>query len=78
MSDDLECLFDVLDYATGRRRRSFHDMKAVKAALEARRRDGPEAEERRCTCGAGHGSLEGHMDWCAWLAPDSTEDRSDG
>lgn len=23
-------------------------------------------EEQICTCGAGHGSLEGHMDWCAW------------
>lgn len=26
-----------------------------------------EIEERECTCGAGHGSLEGHMAWCAWL-----------
>lgn len=23
-------------------------------------------EERECTCGAGHGSLEGHMAWCDW------------
>lgn len=26
-----------------------------------------EAEEEFCTCGAGHGALEGHVDWCAWL-----------
>ena len=26
-----------------------------------------EKEERTCTCGAGHGSLEGHTDWCEWL-----------
>ena len=26
-----------------------------------------EIEERDCTCGAGHGSLEGHMSWCEWL-----------
>lgn len=26
----------------------------------------PKAEERFCTCGAGHGSNEGHVDWCAW------------
>lgn len=26
------------------------------------------AEERMCTCGAGHGSLEGHTNWCAWVA----------
>jgi hypothetical protein len=25
------------------------------------------AEELACNCGAGHGSLEGHVDWCAWL-----------
>lgn len=25
------------------------------------------SEENLCTCGAGHGSLEGHMAWCAWL-----------
>lgn len=24
-------------------------------------------EERICTCGAGHGSLEGHMDWCEFV-----------
>lgn len=23
-------------------------------------------EERECTCGAGHGSLEGHTGWCAY------------
>lgn len=23
-------------------------------------------EEFECTCGAGHGSLEGHTDWCEW------------
>ncbi len=23
-------------------------------------------EEITCTCGAGHGSLEGHMPWCDW------------
>lgn len=28
-----------------------------------------EVEERTCTCGAGHGSLEGHTAWCAWLEP---------
>lgn len=27
----------------------------------------PEAEERFCTCGAGHGSNEGHLNWCAWI-----------
>lgn len=26
-----------------------------------------QAEETACTCGAGHGSLEGHTSWCAWL-----------
>lgn len=26
-----------------------------------------ELEELSCTCGAGHGSLEGHVDWCGWL-----------
>lgn len=26
----------------------------------------PKAEERFCTCGAGHGSHEGHTEWCAW------------
>lgn len=26
-----------------------------------------EQEEKECTCGAGHGSLEGHTDWCEWL-----------
>jgi hypothetical protein len=25
------------------------------------------AEEHLCTCGAGHGSLEGHVEWCEWL-----------
>jgi len=25
-----------------------------------------EFEDRACTCGAGHGSLEGHTDWCDW------------
>lgn len=24
-------------------------------------------EELLCSCGAGHGSLEGHSDWCTWL-----------
>ena len=24
-------------------------------------------EDRICSCGAGHGSLEGHLDWCAWV-----------
>jgi len=24
-------------------------------------------EETICTCGAGHGSGEGHTDWCHWL-----------
>lgn len=24
-------------------------------------------EEKFCDCGAGHGSLEGHVEWCAWL-----------
>lgn len=24
-------------------------------------------EERTCTCGAGHGSLEGHMEWCDFI-----------
>lgn len=27
----------------------------------------PFLEETVCTCGAGHGSGEGHTDWCAWL-----------
>lgn len=26
-----------------------------------------EIEERICTCGAGHGSGEGHTDWCEWV-----------
>ena len=25
-------------------------------------------EELECTCGAGHGSGEGHTDWCDWAA----------
>lgn len=28
-------------------------------------------EDEMCTCGAGHGSLEGHLDWCDY------RDRSD-
>lgn len=24
-------------------------------------------EERICSCGAGHGSLEGHTDWCDFI-----------
>ena len=24
-------------------------------------------EEAACTCGAGHGSHEGHLGWCLWL-----------
>lgn len=24
-------------------------------------------EENFCNCGAGHGSLEGHVEWCVWL-----------
>lgn len=24
-------------------------------------------EDEICTCGAGHGSGEDHMDWCEWL-----------
>jgi hypothetical protein len=27
----------------------------------------PTAEERFCDCGAGHGSVEGHTNWCVWL-----------
>lgn len=39
-----------------------------------------EIEESQCTCGAGHGSLEGHMAWCEWLdaqpkAPPMVEQR---
>jgi hypothetical protein len=30
-----------------------------------------EVEERDCTCGAGHGSLEGHTKWCAWIEAQS-------
>jgi hypothetical protein len=30
------------------------------------------AEELICNCGAGHGSIEGHMDWCAWLRAGKT------
>lgn len=26
----------------------------------------PKAEERFCDCGAGHGSHEGHTEWCKW------------
>ena len=26
-----------------------------------------QAEKEERTCGAGHGSLEGHTDWCEWL-----------
>lgn len=29
--------------------------------------DPEEIEERLCSCGAGHGSLEGHLDWCLWV-----------
>lgn len=25
-------------------------------------------EERVCSCGAGHGSLEGHTEWCDWTS----------
>ena len=31
-------------------------------------------EERICSCGAGHGSLEGHMDWCAFVTAEATND----
>ena len=24
-------------------------------------------EENTCSCGAGHGSGEGHVEWCTWL-----------
>lgn len=46
----------------------FAENKAAMAALSAH----PNAsdyreEEARCTCGAGHGSLEGHTDWCDWV-----------
>ena len=27
----------------------------------------PLREEAMCSCGAGHGSLEGHMDWCDYV-----------
>ena len=27
-----------------------------------------QAEDRICSCGAGHGSLEGHLDWCDWIS----------
>lgn len=40
-----------------------------------------EIEERICTCGAGHGSGEGHTDWCEWVeeyscppAPEAQQD----
>lgn len=26
-----------------------------------------EIEEFICDCGAGHGSLEGHVEWCRWV-----------
>lgn len=36
------------------------------AAWNRRPAPAPERdEERDCTCGAGHGSLEGHLDWCS-------------
>lgn len=28
-----------------------------------------DAEDRLCTCGAGHGSGYGHTDWCDWSDP---------
>lgn len=31
-------------------------------------------EERICSCGAGHGSLEGHMDWCDFVTSEVTDD----
>ena len=31
-------------------------------------------EERICSCGAGHGSLEGHMDWCDFITAEATND----
>lgn len=34
-------------------------------------------EERTCTCGAGHGSLEGHTDWCDFTAYQSLEALAD-
>lgn len=29
--------------------------------------DAASIEEAMCTCGAGHGSLEGHAHWCEWV-----------
>lgn len=53
------------------------DLTAIDAALAQKLRDhiralpdaspAPAIEEQLCTCGAGHGSLEGHLDWCNWL-----------
>ncbi len=39
---------------------------AERAALPEGMETTAEAEERLCDCGAGHGSLEGHTDWCSW------------
>lgn len=46
------------------------EAKAVSAALRASRPEDDTAaqEEIVCTCGAWHGSLEGHTDWCDYAA----------
>lgn len=31
------------------------------------------SKDTACSCGAGHGSLEGHMDWCDWIDPPTKE-----
>lgn len=35
----------------------------------ARRQTEDEREEAECSCGAGHGSLEGHTGWCDFVSP---------
>lgn len=34
--------------------------------ISTKLREMAEMEERECTCGAGHGSGEVHMNWCEW------------
>lgn len=42
----------------------LHNIAAVLEHLPLR--DVEKSEDALCTCGAGHGSLEGHLAWCAW------------
>lgn len=51
-------------------RRAEHQKQAgaIRAVLASQPADEAAREEAVCSCGAGHGSLEGHLSWCGFLA----------